>query len=241
MPNQESRGQKRYYNARVIHTLLCRMFSEDAFTAYCFDHVSPVYQLFRSTSTPESKAESLFDYYKQNGQLGSLLSFIRRNYPAIYVKFAPYLYSPEVQPETGVIDKEREDRSEADSTHVVDEVSTKVVGFLVAYLTKEGGNATGQTGQTLYQILDTKLASYPAAQEALADLVTAPTDADFQTVLRVQLKKVLSANVDLRTRLQQTLPSASDIDTGKTTIHQMAGDNATQFGQVQGDVKIRRR
>lgn len=115
-------------------------------------------------------------------------------------------------------------------------IATTAVGFLTPYLAKVGEAAAKKVGEDIYQALKNRFSKKPAAQEALTDLEKSPDDADLQAVLRVQLQKVLKDDEGLAQQLQNILQKAGKTKTGATTIQQIAGDNAQQFGQVFGDI-----
>jgi hypothetical protein len=119
---------------------------------------------------------------------------------------------------------------------VIGVVATTAVGFLVSYLAKAGEVVVKQAGEDIYQAIKARFSKKPAAQEALVDLAKAPDDADLQASLRVQLKKLLAEDAAFAGQLQDLLQEAGGTEAGATIIRQVAGDHATQFGQVFGNV-----
>jgi type II secretory pathway pseudopilin PulG len=119
---------------------------------------------------------------------------------------------------------------------VIGIVATTAVGFLASYLTKASEATVKLAGEDIYQAIKARLTKKPAAQEALGDLAKAPDDADLQASLRVQLKKLLAEDADFAGQLQRLLQEAGGTEAGATIIRQTAGDHATQFGQVFGNV-----
>ncbi len=115
-------------------------------------------------------------------------------------------------------------------------IATTAISFLTSYLTKAAESTTKQFGEDLYKRLKTRFSKKPAAQEALADVEKTPEDADLQTVLRVQIKKLLAEDEAFASELQEMFKKAEKPEAGATVITQTAGDNAKQFGQVHGNV-----
>lgn len=123
-------------------------------------------------------------------------------------------------------------------TQTINSVAAAAVGFLVPYLTGAGEAAAKKIGEDIYQAIKTRFGKKPTAQETLADLKQTPEDRDKQAALRVQLKKVLAEDETLAKQLLRLLKEADKTEEGSTIIRLSAGDNATQFGQVFGDVTI---
>jgi len=115
-------------------------------------------------------------------------------------------------------------------------IATTAVGFLAPYLAKAGEEAAKKVGEDVYKAIKTHFDKKPVAQEALADLEKAPSDADFQAALRVQLKKLLTADEAFAAELEALIQKSGKTEFGTTIIKQVAGDNAKQFGQVFGDI-----
>lgn len=115
-------------------------------------------------------------------------------------------------------------------------IATTAVGFLGPYLSKAGEAIAKKIGEDIYHVLKARFSKKPSAQEALADLEKAPSDTDFQAVLRVQLKKLLLEDEAFAEQLQHLLDDAGKTEVGATMIRIIAGDNAKVFGQVFGNV-----
>ena len=117
-------------------------------------------------------------------------------------------------------------------------LATTAIAFLSSAFKSAGEESGKKIGEDIHQFLSSAFRKKPAAKEALADLKTAPDDADFQTALRVQLKKLLNEDPSFASQLQGMLKSAGETESGAAVIRQTAGDNARQFGQVFGDVSF---
>jgi hypothetical protein len=117
-------------------------------------------------------------------------------------------------------------------------LAATAVGLVSSYFAKAAEAAAKKIGEDVYQVLKTKLSKKPAAQEALADLVKTPEDADSQAALRVHLKKLLAEDESFARQLGQLLQEAAGTEAGATVINQAAGDNAKQFGQIFGNVTV---
>src|SRR6185295_18313526 len=87
---------------------------------------------------------------------------------------------------------------------------------LLPYLLKAGEKAAEETGKTvadqslewgksLWSKLKPKVEAKPAALEAAQDVARAPEDEDLQTVLRVQLKKLLTGDQSLAEEVSRWL------------------------------------
>ncbi|MCP4655641.1 MAG: NACHT domain-containing protein, partial [bacterium] len=76
------------------------------------------------------------------------------------------------------------------------------------------GSEVWQTATNLWRKLEPKVEARPAAAEAATDLARMPADADAQTVLRVQLRKLLTEDQGLATELRQLLGKAPAAVTG---------------------------
>lgn len=117
-------------------------------------------------------------------------------------------------------------------------LTSTAVGILSSYLAKAGESAAKKIGEDIYDVLKGRFEKKPAAQEVLTDLEKSPEDTDIQGAMRIQLKKLLQEDEAFATQLQETLTKAGKTEAGATIIQQHAGDNATQIGQIYGDVKF---
>jgi hypothetical protein len=119
-------------------------------------------------------------------------------------------------------------------------IATTAVACLTPYLVEGGkaaakkvGGAVGEKVMKLYDTLKAKLIHTPAC-EALADLESAPKDADLQATMRVQLKKTLEANAPLRDELAALLQDIAPSNAGIRQEANITGDqNITP--QIAGD------
>ena len=93
----------------------------------------------------------------------------------------------------------------------------------------------------LYDTLKAKLTK-PAAAEALADLEKAPENADAQAALRLQLKKVLADDADLRHALEPLvreiqdkggagLAQTANVSGNENDVNQISGSGNTVTGR----------
>ena len=85
--------------------------------------------------------------------------------------------------------------------------------------------------------LNPKIEAKEAAKEAVEDLAQAPEDQDLQTALRVQLKKLIAKDESLAQEILQIMTKDSETANVphiefKGDVHQQAGDNAKQIGQI---------
>lgn len=77
----------------------------------------------------------------------------------------------------------------------------------------------------------------PSAKEAAADLAAQPADDDAQAVLRVQIKKLLADDPQLRLELEALLKEAQG--SGSTTTVTASGDRSVAIGHdVRGSTII---
>ncbi len=121
---------------------------------------------------------------------------------------------------------------------------------LLPYLAKAGEGAAEEAGKSiagaawsktkeLWQRLQPKIEAKPAALEAVNDALRAPQDTDVQTVLRVQLKKLLDEDAPLAqeiTRLWEEAKAAGApiIQSGERNVN-VGGAN---YGNINtGDIR----
>lgn len=108
---------------------------------------------------------------------------------------------------------------------------------------KEAGKKFGvdawETAKAIWGKLNPKIEAKEAAKEAVEDLVDAPEDRDLQTALRLQLKKIIEKDDSLAKEIIEILKKNSSIENSnipsieqKGKVHQQAGDNAKQIGQI---------
>lgn len=100
-------------------------------------------------------------------------------------------------------------------------------------LQKIGEDALERAKQ-LWGKLSGAIAAKPIAQEAATDLAQAPDDPDLQAAFRVQLKKLLEADPNLKAEIVQLLTDPA-IPTGSVQIQQTVFGNQNQtIGQIFG-------
>ena len=118
-------------------------------------------------------------------------------------------------------------------------VTTATVSFLVPYFQKTGETLAQKLGEQLYTLLSDRVHK-PGAREALHDLAQKPANHDLQAALRVQLTKLVQEDPALGSAIQECLDQAPQPSLPGITIHQQAGDQAFQIGQVTGNVAVDR-
>ena len=101
------------------------------------------------------------------------------------------------------------------------------------------GEGTWDRAKALWSKLRPQVEAKEAAKEATEDVANAPDDEALQTVLRVQLEKLLGKDDTLAKELAQLLQDQAEGGKNQTVINQTAiGEDAQQFGQVQGSNKV---
>jgi hypothetical protein len=106
------------------------------------------------------------------------------------------------------------------------------------------GEAGWKKAQDIWGEISPKVAAKPAALEAVTDVIDNPKDATYQTVLQVQLKKMLDQDPELAKAIEQILAAESDGIPGAQIIQNVIGDQVigqnygTAIMNVQGDVKL---
>lgn len=100
------------------------------------------------------------------------------------------------------------------------------------------GEDTWGKAKAIWSKLHPKVEAKAAAQEAVADIVTNPKDADLQAALRVQLKKIFDSDQELASAITEIL-NYGTTPTDCTQIQQsVAGSQNQVIGQVQGQAKV---
>lgn len=101
------------------------------------------------------------------------------------------------------------------------------------------GEDVWSKAKNIWGKLQPKVEVKPATLEAAKDVASNPEDEDFQTALRVQLKKLLEQDESLVNEILQIMKTDSSTGTSNIpnieqqgTIHQTAGDNSKQIGQI---------
>ncbi len=119
-------------------------------------------------------------------------------------------------------------------------LATAAVAALAPYLGKAAekfataaGDAAWKKASELYDALKSRLASHPAAAEALDDLAQAPTDVDIQGALRQQLKKLIANDPEFaRTLASLTEAATPPVSANfQNDIHGNVG-NINQAGSI---------
>jgi len=106
---------------------------------------------------------------------------------------------------------------------------------------KQFGGDTWQQAKALWGRLRPKVEAKPAAQEAVQDLAKSPDDEDAKTVLRVQLKKLLTEDDSLAKEIAQLIEGQvvqrvlSERGSSVRNVEQVA----TGGGEVRQDVTAR--
>ena len=119
-------------------------------------------------------------------------------------------------------------------------IATLAVTWLVPYLTQAGEAVTKKMGERFFAAIKSRIEDKPAAQEAVNDLEKAPTDADAQAALRLQLKKLLTEDKAFAEEIEK-LVQAAEATGAKPTVS--ANNRSVAAGRdvkgtiVTGDVK----
>jgi hypothetical protein len=124
------------------------------------------------------------------------------------------------------------------------QLGKKVADKAVENAASKFGEAGWKKAQDIWGKLSPKVAAKPAALEAVTDVIDNPKDATYQTVLQVQLKKLLDQDPDLAKAIEQILAAESDGIPGAQIIQNVIGNQVigqnygTAIMNVQGDVKL---
>lgn len=124
-------------------------------------------------------------------------------------------------------------------------LTTFIIPFLPSLLKLDGsaaatataankfGEAAWQKAQAVWATLSPKVEAKASAKEAAIDVANNPRDEDSQTVLKVQLKKLLASDEALAHQLATILQSGKNTPT--TQISQaVQGDENQTIGQISG-------
>jgi hypothetical protein len=102
------------------------------------------------------------------------------------------------------------------------------------------GEEAWAKAKRIWDILQPKLAERASAEEAAKDVAQNPEDPDLQTVLRVQLKKLLDQDPDLAQAIAAVLQEKTE-SSATVQIQQTITNNDGQvIGQMTGGVAIGR-
>jgi hypothetical protein len=97
------------------------------------------------------------------------------------------------------------------------------------------GEAAWNKAQAVWGKLSPKVYAKESAKEAAVDVANAPEDADFQVVLKIQLKKLLDQDEALANAIAQILQAdGSDGTPGTQIVQNVKGDRNQVIGQVTG-------
>jgi hypothetical protein len=124
------------------------------------------------------------------------------------------------------------------------QLGEKVVNKAAESAASKFGEAGWKKAQDIWGKISPKVAAKPAALEAVTDVIDNPKDATYQTVLQVQLKKMLDQDPELAKAIEQILAAESDGIPGAQIIQNVIGDQVigqnygTAIMNVQGDVKL---
>lgn len=100
------------------------------------------------------------------------------------------------------------------------------------------GEDVWKKAKAIWDKLQPKVKAKEAAFEAVVDVANKPEDEDFQTVLRVQLKKILEADKELAAEITKILEESAPQQTGDNI--EMNGESYDQssfkqVGKIQAD------
>ncbi len=105
---------------------------------------------------------------------------------------------------------------------------------LAGEIGKAVGGSLSEKVQAVWQKLWFRLASKPAALEAVKDAAAAPHDEDTQAALRVQLKKLLTEDAVFADEISQQWEQAKVA--GEITVTQSGHRNVNVMGNVTGNI-----
>ena len=99
------------------------------------------------------------------------------------------------------------------------------------------GEKSVETAEKFWTKLSPKVEAKEAAKEAAEDVAKDPENPALQTVLQVQLEKILNQNPDLAQEIAQLL-EAAQAEAGGTHIKQtVTGDRNQVIGTMSGSAK----
>jgi hypothetical protein len=97
------------------------------------------------------------------------------------------------------------------------------------------GEAAFSKAQAVWGKLSPKIETNAGAKEAVTDAANHPEDEDFQAALRVQLKKLLAADEELRKEIDLILDEdAPDGTSGTQIVQNVTGKQNLTIGMMQG-------
>lgn len=106
---------------------------------------------------------------------------------------------------------------------------------------KQFGGDTWKQAKTLWGKLHPKVEAKPTAQEAVQDLVKSPDDEDAKTILRIQLKKLLTEDETFAKEIAQLMEGqvVQRVLAERGSSVQNVEQTATGGGEVRQDVTAR--
>jgi hypothetical protein len=121
---------------------------------------------------------------------------------------------------------------------------TVFISPFLPYLVKMGEKAAEDVGsrftagawdkaKTVWGKLQPKVVAKPILQVAIEDLAKSPDDKDSQTVLEIQMKKMLNEDQEFAKEIFRLMQEEKEQAPGTTNIVNNAGDNSILFGQIQ--------
>jgi hypothetical protein len=99
------------------------------------------------------------------------------------------------------------------------------------------GEKTVEKAGSIWAKLLPKVEAKAAAKEAVDDVAANPEDKDLQTVLQVQLKKILESDPALAKEVAALIQEAKDMGGGTQIQVSVSGSDNVAFGAVQGGSK----
>lgn len=118
----------------------------------------------------------------------------------------------------------------------VSSVAAAAVSFLSKFLSHATEGAATKAGETLFETIRSQCLADKSKAETLEDFAREPGDQDLAAALRVQLKKLLQADEQLATQIEELLRTQGAAST-VNTVTQTAGSHSTQYGVVYGEVR----
>jgi hypothetical protein len=115
------------------------------------------------------------------------------------------------------------------------QLGTKATNKAVESAAGKFGEAGWKKAQDLWSKISPKVEAKPAALEAVTDVVKSPDDADYQTALKVQLKKLIDGDPELADTIAQILATGSDGISGSQIVQNVVGNHNQSIGQNYGN------
>jgi len=106
-------------------------------------------------------------------------------------------------------------------------------------LGKKMGEGVWERAKALWSKLLPKIEAKEAAKEAVEDVAQTPDDESLQTVLKVQLEKLLAKDENLLKEIAKIMKEQSSAGINQVNISLTAtGEDAQQIGQVGAGAKV---